>query len=220
MTSCVLRNLSPTSSLSTTPLEKWTGRKPSVHHLSVVGCKAFCQLDKVHRVGKFSAKAWIGVLVGYSIDTPVYRVWDPATHKVWDMRSPDFDESVSGGWWWRLEAVDNPAWGGDEPLHLDYVDNPPVDPPMEQSGAIVPVPPVADDAADDDDDDGPGADGQAGGGILDDVDEDDDDPPELEGAPAPAPQMSQRERRGVPPLRLIEIMVAAEETDNGGASAT
>ena len=32
--------------------------------------------------------------------------------------------------------------------------------------------------------------------------------------------MSQRERRGVPPQRLIEIMVAAEETDNGGARAT
>ena len=92
MTSCVLRNLSPNSSLSTTPLEKWTGQKPSVHHLRVVGCKAFCQLDKVHRKGKFSATAWIGVLVGYSIDTPGYRVWDPATHKVWDVRSPDFDE--------------------------------------------------------------------------------------------------------------------------------
>ena len=32
--------------------------------------------------------------------------------------------------------------------------------------------------------------------------------------------MSQRENRGVPPLRLIEIMLAAEESDNGGAPAT
>ena len=94
-----------------------------------------------------------------------------------------------------------------------------MDPPVEQPGAIVPVPP----AADDDDRDGPGAegpDGGGGGGLLDGVDEDDDDPPAIEGAPAPGPRMSQRERRGVPPLRLIETMIAAEESNNGGAPAT
>ena len=141
------------------------------------------------------------------------------THKVWDVRAPDFDESVKGGWWRQPAAVDKPIWGGDEPLHLDYLEDPLVDPPVEQPGAIVPVPP----AADDDDGEGPGAggpDGGGGGGLLDDVDEDDDDPPAIEGAPAPAPRMSQRERKGVSPLRLIEIMIAAEESDNGGAPAT
>ena len=116
-----------------------------VDHLRVVGCKTFCQVDKVHRDGKFSAKAWIGVLVGYSIDTPGYRVWDPATHKVWDVRALDFDELVRGGWWKQPAAVDKPAWGGDEPLHFDYVDDLPVDPLVEQPGAIVPVPLAAND---------------------------------------------------------------------------
>ena len=74
LTPCVLRNLSPAFSPSITPLESWTGRKPSVQHLKVVGSKAYCQLDKRERQGKFSAKAWIGVLVGYSIDTPGYRI--------------------------------------------------------------------------------------------------------------------------------------------------
>ena len=41
-----------------------------VQHLKVVGCKAFCQYDQKERTGKFSAKAWIGVLVGHSVDTP------------------------------------------------------------------------------------------------------------------------------------------------------
>ena len=45
LTSCVLRNLTPTSSLSVTPLQMWTRKKPSVEHLRVMGCKAFCQLD-------------------------------------------------------------------------------------------------------------------------------------------------------------------------------
>ena len=80
-----------------------------MHHLRVEGWKAFCQLDKVHRNGKFSTKAWIGVLVGYSIDTPGYRVRDPVTHKVWDVRALDFDESVSGGWWRKPVVNDKPA---------------------------------------------------------------------------------------------------------------
>ena len=57
LTSCVLRNLTPTSSLSLTPLEMWTGEKPSVEHLRVMGCKAYCQLDKVEMEGKYGAKA-------------------------------------------------------------------------------------------------------------------------------------------------------------------
>ena len=89
---------------------------------------------------------------------------------MWDVRSPDFDETVTGGWWRKPAAVDKPAWGGDEPLHFDYVEDPPVDPPVEQPGAIVPVPP----AAHDDDGEGPGAEepnGGGGGGLLDDVDD-------------------------------------------------
>ena len=57
LTACVLRNLTPTSSLSVTPLEKWSGRKPTVVHLRAVGCKAFCPFDAVERKGEFGAKA-------------------------------------------------------------------------------------------------------------------------------------------------------------------
>ena len=95
-----------------------------------MGSKAYCQLDKVEQKGKFSAKAWIGVLVGYSIDTLGYRIWDPTTHKVWDVRSPDFDETAQGGWWRKPTAVDKPAWSGDEPLHFDYVEEPVAVPPV------------------------------------------------------------------------------------------
>ena len=227
LTSCVLRNLSSTSSLSVTPLEMWTGRRPSVKSLRVVGCKAFCQLDDRERKGKFSAKAWIGVMVGYSVDTPGYRVWDPSTHKVWDVRAPDFDESVRGGWWRKPVVEKKPIWEGDEPLELVYAVDPPANPPMEQPGAIVPVPPVDIDAGDGDGDGGPGGGGRAdggpgGGGPLDDVDEDyDDEPLAIEGAPVPnVPRMSQRGNRGVPPPRLIEIMAATADMDNGGAPAT
>ena len=118
LTSCVLRNLTPTSSLSVTPLEMWSGKKPSVEHLRVVGCKAFCQLDKKEMKGKFGAKAWVGCMVGYSVDTPGYRVWDPISHKVWDVRGPDYDELVSGGWWRKPAAAKKPFWERDAPFNL------------------------------------------------------------------------------------------------------
>ena len=216
LTSCVLRNLTPTSSLSVTPLEMWTGKKPSVEHLRAVGCKAFCPFDKKEMKGKFGAKAWVGVLVGYSMDTAGYRVWDPVTHKVWDVRGPIFDEMVSGGWWRKPVAEKKPAWEDDAPFEPVVG----MDPPVNQPGAIVPVPPADGNGGGDEDGGGLGGGGPGGGGPLDDVDEDaDDEPLQLEGVPEPqaGPRMSQRERRGVPAQRLIEIMAAAIDSDNGGA---
>ena len=79
-----------------------------MEHLRVVGCKVFCQLDKKEQIGKYGPKAWMGPPVGYSVNTLGYRVWDPVTHKVWDVRGPDFDELVAGGWWKKPAAADKP----------------------------------------------------------------------------------------------------------------
>ena len=95
-----------------------------------------------------------------------------------------------------------------------------MDPPVEQPGAIVPVPPAQDDAADDDDGGGPEGEGPRGGGPLDDVDEDDEDPPAIEGAPAPAPRMSQRERRGVLTSRMRSDTLKRTRIDSRGLSTT
>ena len=46
--------------------------------------------------------------VGYSVNTPGYRVWDPVSHKVWDVWGPDFDELVGGGWWKKPPAALKP----------------------------------------------------------------------------------------------------------------
>ena len=170
LTSCVLRNLAPTSSLFVTPLQMWTGHKPSVQHLRVVGSKVFSQLDQKERKGKFSAKAWVGCLVGYPVDTLGYRVWDLVTHKVWDVRGPEFDELVGGGWWKKPVMEKRPVWEDNVPFEV--VEG--LGPPMEQPGAIVPVPP-ADGNEEDGDDRAGGGGGQGGGGPLDDFDEDDDD---------------------------------------------
>ena len=206
LTSCVLRNLTPTSSLPVTPLQMWTGDKPSVEHLRVMGSKAFCQLDKVEQQGKYGAKAWMGALVGYSVNTPGYRVWDPVTHKVWDIRGPDFDELVTAGWWKKPAATKMPVWEGEVPLNLMEG----LDLEEELPGEDDPPPPA--------NGDGSGGGSPSGERPLSDVNETEDDPPEPEGVQVP--RMSARENRGVPPLRLLEIMAAASEADDGGAPAS
>ena len=177
--------------------------------------KAFCQLDKVEQIGKYGAKAWIGCLVGYAVNTPGYRVWDPTSHKVWDVRGPDFDELVAGGWWKKPVADREPKVDNDVPFNLmeglDLEEDPP-------GGGGVPPPDnamVGVDGADGDDAaDGGGS--PSGGGEL--SDSEDDDPLQIEGVQQP--RMSNRERRGVPPLRLIEIMAAAADAEDGGAPSS
>ena len=66
---------------------------------------------------------------------------------MWDVRAPDFDKFFSGGWWRKPANDKKPIWDADEPLDFDYMEDPPADPPMEQPGAIVPVPPAYVDAA-------------------------------------------------------------------------
>ena len=72
----MIRNMSPVSHLSSTPFELWTGRRPDLSKLRVLGCKAFCPLHKHAREGKFGARGYKGVLVNYSSSSPAYRVYD------------------------------------------------------------------------------------------------------------------------------------------------
>ena len=94
-----------------------------------MGSKAYCQLDKVDMEGKYGAKARMGPLVGYLVDTLGYRVWDPISHKVWDVRGPDFDELVSDGWWKKPAVAKKQIWERDEPFNLmeglDFEEEPP-----------------------------------------------------------------------------------------------
>ena len=97
LAACVLRNLTTTSSLARTPLEMWSGKKPSIVKLMILRRKASCLYDKTKRGGKYGVKAWVGPPEGYFAHTPWYRVWDPKTHEVWNVRKPEFNESVKGG---------------------------------------------------------------------------------------------------------------------------
>ena len=91
----MLRNMSPVTNLVCTPWEMWTGQKPNLSKLRVLGCKAFCQIPKSARGGKFAPVSFMGVLVSYTSHSPAYRVWDTERQKVYDVVAPAFDEVAS-----------------------------------------------------------------------------------------------------------------------------
>ena len=105
LTANIFRNLTPTALRNKTPIELWTGRKPSVDRLRKIGCKVYCPIQKQFRGGKFKAVAWEGVLVGYSPKSPDYRVWDPETRNVYKIGGPAFNEDVRPGWWKKESTI-------------------------------------------------------------------------------------------------------------------
>ena len=100
----MLRNMTPPTNLSCTPFEKWTGAKPNLSKLRVLGCKAFCQIEKSARGGKFMSVSYKGVLISYSQSSPAYRVWDFTKQKVYNTAAPAFDVDADPGWWRSPEA--------------------------------------------------------------------------------------------------------------------
>jgi transposase InsO family protein len=76
-TASYLRNRSPVSDKSKTPLETFLGKKPDVKHLRVFGASAFVLKHSAH---KFDARSVKGHLVGY--ERAAFRVWMPETNKI------------------------------------------------------------------------------------------------------------------------------------------
>ena len=126
----MLRNMSPITNLDCTPWELWTGQKPNVSKLRVLGSKAFCQIPKSARYGKFAPVSFLGVLVSYTSHSPAYRVWDTERQKVYDVGAPAFDEAAPPGWW---RAPLPAAAGADDNHEEPLVSLPPLPYPRIQT---------------------------------------------------------------------------------------
>ena len=75
-TAVFLRNLSFTSTVpGMTPLQVWSGKKPSVNNLKVFGCAAYSHISKDER-GKLSSKVQKYIFLGYGDVTKGYRLYD------------------------------------------------------------------------------------------------------------------------------------------------
>lgn len=90
-TAVYIRNRSPTKIIAEkTPYEVWTSRQPHVSHLRIFGAKAVA-LDKTQRK-KFRPKGKQYIMVGYSITSKAYRLYDPQSRQVVEKRDVWFDE--------------------------------------------------------------------------------------------------------------------------------
>lgn len=80
-TAAHIRNLIPLERLNgKTPMELWTGKKPNVSYLHIIGSKAYTLVNE--KRSKFEKKSQELVLVGYAAKQKAYRVWQRGTKKV------------------------------------------------------------------------------------------------------------------------------------------
>ena len=88
-TAFFLRNLSFTPTVpGMTPLQVWSGKKPSVNNLKVFGCAAYSHIPKYER-GKLSSKAQKCIFLGYGDVTKGYRLYDASkAHIVYSQDVP------------------------------------------------------------------------------------------------------------------------------------
>ena len=209
-TASYIRNRGPVAGLSKTPDELWSGSTPSIKHLRAYGSKAYVSMEKFKRAGKMGVTKWEGVIVGYPTGSVGYRVWDPIRGKVFNVGVPDVDENVEAGWW--RKGVGGGDFDDVGPVRFpDLNDDVDV---VEESTLQLEMPALVEDSSDDE-----GEDGEGGGDDDDDGWGPSDDAPVLpvhEGPAdeeediqeSPGPRHSNRERRGVPPLRFIEAYLA------------
>ena len=214
-TTNMIRNMTPVTNLSCTPFELWTGNKPDLSKLRVLGCKAFCPILTSARAGKFGARGFRGILVNYSSSNPAYRVYDYEKNKVYDVAAPHFDEEVDPGWWRGSEPeaeellsfpayVPPPAVSSatiseviDPHPEQDIADEAESAPPVQPAAAPAPAAANAPAAAD-----------------LDDVEEEEEDNHAVPAAPEVPLRRSSRENRGVPPIRMQDMLMVAMEMND------
>ncbi|MCO5605620.1 hypothetical protein L7F22_059803 [Adiantum nelumboides] len=88
-------NRCPTRALKTiTPYESWYDKKPSVSYLRVFGCLAYADIpQQLH--GKLDDKAVKCIFVGYSSGSKGYRLYNPATNKIFESRDVIFAKTTA-----------------------------------------------------------------------------------------------------------------------------
>ena len=80
-----------------TPQEAWSGKKPSMSHLHVLGSTAYVHVPK-EMSRKLDDKSKKFVFIGYSINSMGYKLFNPTNGKIIISRDIDFDEESSWEW--------------------------------------------------------------------------------------------------------------------------
>ncbi|KAK4395889.1 Retrovirus-related Pol polyprotein from transposon TNT 1-94 [Sesamum angolense] len=103
-TAVYLLNRCPTRAVQNmTPIEAWSGKKPSAKHLRVFGsiCYVHIPTEKRHKLEEKTEK---GIFLGYSTQSKGYRIYNIKTKKLIISRDVEFDEDAI--WNWDEEKVE------------------------------------------------------------------------------------------------------------------
>ncbi|KAD3067000.1 hypothetical protein E3N88_34880 [Mikania micrantha] len=97
-TAIYLINRSSTKAIKNcTPIEAWTGHKPSVHHLKIFGCIVYGHIP-VHQRQKLDDRSEKCIFIGYAEESRGYRLYNPSTKKIQIERNVTFLERDSWKW--------------------------------------------------------------------------------------------------------------------------
>ncbi|KAL0364918.1 UNVERIFIED_CONTAM: hypothetical protein Sangu_0589400 [Sesamum angustifolium] len=97
-TAVYLLNRCPTKAVQNmTPIEAWSGKKPSAKHLrvSAVSAMYIFQQRKRHKLEEKTEK---GIFLGYSTQSKGYRIYNLKTKKLIISRDVEFDEDAMWNW--------------------------------------------------------------------------------------------------------------------------
>ena len=91
-TTTYLQNILPTKAMHLkTSHEVWNERKPSVGHLTVFGCITYAHIPAKTRK-KLDDKVVRCVMIGYSLESKGYRLYNPIKHELFVSRDVTFDD--------------------------------------------------------------------------------------------------------------------------------
>jgi anaerobic ribonucleoside-triphosphate reductase len=85
-----------------TPYEIWYGFKPNVDHLKVFGSPCYVLQPEVKR-RKLDQKADMGILIGYSIKSKAYKIYNLKSNKVVIARNVKVADN--GIWNWEAALI-------------------------------------------------------------------------------------------------------------------
>ena len=94
-----------------TPQEGWSGHKPSISHLKVLGCVAFAQVPKAKRK-KLDDRGKKYIFIGYSEEYKAYKLYNSLMKKVMVSRDVVFSEEEA--WRWNKENISQ-----EKPLEIE-----------------------------------------------------------------------------------------------------
>src|SRR6201995_4485840 len=85
-----LKNRSPVTGRDKTPYELWTGYRPDISHVRILGSKCYAKRP-IEKLKKLQDRAIERILVGYEGNS-FYRVWDPISKKAERAYSVEIEE--------------------------------------------------------------------------------------------------------------------------------